>query len=154
MKLLFFIKKHPVIYLAMLLLFMGSCKKTSNYSFIKDIKIEILLTDESGEDLFNPESYTFYNKDSIRIYYLINNEPVEIYNPRMEAPRNFYVNYSQGRFRLQLYPNYELSEELPVTILYWNSHDTDTLKCGFIRNSNTIVCTKIWYNEDFVWEQS
>lgn len=112
----------------------------------------MLLTDESGEDLFSSESYTYYNKDSIRIYYMVNNQPEEIYNSRVDAPRNFYINYSNNRFRMQLYPNYEPSEEFPVTLIYWNSNDTDTLKCGFERNSNTIICNKVWFNEDLVWQ--
>ncbi len=131
---------------------MASCKKESSYTFSKDIKIEILLTDGDGEDLFNPESYFYYNKESIKIFYLINGEEVEMNNERLNPPRNFFINYIDARHRMQLYPNHNASEEFPVTIIKWNSSKKDFIKCGFERNSNSITCNKIWLNDELVWE--
>ena len=144
-------KKILVLILLTLTVFV-SCKKSSSYSYTKDIKIEILLSDDEGFDLFNPESYNYYNKDSIKIFYIINEMEVEINNPLLNPPRNFYVNYSQNRFRLQLFPNHDNSDEFPVTLIKFNNTVTDTIRCDFEREINSITCTKVWYNDDLVWE--
>lgn len=131
-----------------------ACKKTSNFTYTKDIKIEILLSDNEGFDLFDPESYTYYYPDSIKVFYIINDLEVEINNPLLTPPRNFYVNYASGRYRLQLFPNHEVSEEFPVTLIKLNKTITDTVRCGYERNPGSITCTKVWYNSDIVWQRN
>lgn len=140
-----------IIFIAFALM-ISSCKKESDYTFNKDIKIEILLSDDEGEDLFNPESFFYYNKVSIKIFYLIDGQEVEMNNERLTPPRNFFLNYVQDRHRMQLYPNHDATEEFPVTLIKWNSSETDTIKCSFDRSSSTIICNKIWLNDELVWE--
>lgn len=133
-------------------IFLNACKKESSYTFSKDIKIEILLADGEGEDLFNPESFFYYNKENIKIFYLIDGEEIEMNNERLNPSRNFFINFYDEKYRMQLYPNHDASEEFPVTIIKWNSSKTDLIKCGFDRKSNSIRCNKIWLNDQLVWE--
>lgn len=149
-----YLSKKTLVFIALGLTIFTSCKKTSNFSYTKDIKIEILLSDDEGFDLFNPESYTYYYPDSIKIFYIINDLEVEINNPLLTPPRNFYVNYASGRYRLQLFPNHEVSEEFPVTLIKLNKTITDTVRCGYERNPGSITCTKVWYNSDIVWQRN
>lgn len=134
------------------ILAISSCKKTSTFSFTKDIKIEIILTSESGEDMFDPESFFYYAQESIKIFYLINGEEVEMNNKLLDPARNFFINFKNDRFRMQLYPNHDSSEEYPVTIIKWNSSKTDIIKCAYERNLNSVICNKVWYNDELVWE--
>ncbi|MBU1011581.1 MAG: hypothetical protein KKG99_01130 [Bacteroidetes bacterium] len=116
--------------------------------------MEILLSDDEGFDLFDPESYTYYYPDSIKIFYIINDLEVEMNNPLLTPPRNFYVNYANGRYRLQLFPNHDDSIEFPVTLIKLNKTITDTVRCGYERNPGSITCTKVWYNGDIVWQKN
>jgi len=143
-----------LVFIALGLTIFISCKKTSDFSYTKDIKIEILLSDDEGFDLFDPESYPYYYPDSIKIFYIINELEVEINNPLLNPPRNFYVNYASSRYRLQLFPNHEVSEEFPITLIKFNKTITDTIRCGYERNTNSITCTKVWYNGDLVWQKN
>ncbi len=140
------------ILILLLVLGFTSCKKTSNYAFTKDIKIEIMLADNEGEDLFNPESYFYYNPNSIKIFHLLHGEMIEIKNQLLDPPQNFYLNYVNGRHRMQLFPNHDKSEQFPITLIQWNSSKMDTVKCDFDRNVNSIICNKVWYNDELVWE--
>lgn len=148
------LSKKVLSLIALGLIIFISCKKTSDFSYTKDIKIEILLSDNEGFDLFDPESYTYFNKDSIKIFYIINGVEVEINNTLLDPPRNFYVNYTRGRFRLQLFPNHDISEEFPITLIKFNQTATDTVRCSYERNSSSITCTKVWYNSNLAWEKN
>lgn len=128
-----------------------SCQKEKE-SFNVDTGIEITVLDKIGNDLLNPLNQNSYKEDIIKIYYLINGVVEEVYFPNYENPRNFSIYEKDGIYQMRLFPNGYEREEFPVTFIKWNETDTDTIKCSFTRTHNSVVCTKVWYNETFMWE--
>lgn len=136
---------------AILLFVMSSCNKDKEGKFNLDAGIEIYVQDKSGNDLLNPSIQNAYKESEIKIYYLIDGVKKEVYYPNYDYPRNFRIIEAGSKYYMMLSPNGNDSEEYPTTYIQWNESDTDTIKCEFSRTSNSIICTKIWYNGSLAW---
>lgn len=120
-----------------------------NYNL--DTYVTIFVKDQNGDNLINTPNY---ESENFRVYYMLNGQTVEIYNPLMQAPRNFYIYNDNDQIRMRLFLNYTASETFPITYIKWNETDTDTLKASFQRGENFVSCNSVWLNGELVWNRS
>lgn len=142
---------RTIIFLTFILIAMNACDRDQE-KLVLDAGIEISVLDGDGNDLLNPLTNNAFIESNIKIYYLVNGELEEVYYPNYDNPRNFSIYERDGFYRMGLSPNANEKDELPVTYIKWNDNDTDTIKCSFSRTDNSVICTKVWYNESVMWE--
>ena len=132
----------------------NDCNK-SNDTVNIDNGITIFLKSREGNNLLNTINY---NSTNFKIYNKINNENIELNNPNMDYPRNFYINNETNPISMKLFLNHSDTEEYPITLIKWNNTDTDTIKTYFRRgienNTDYEICEKIWLNEILIWDIS
>jgi len=144
--------------LFIVLLIFNSCSTDSNKSNDAvniDNGVTIFLKSIEGNNLLNT---TNYNSNVFKIYYKINNENIEINNPNNDFPRNYYINNESNPISMKLFLNHSVTEEYPITLIEWNTNDTDTIKTYFRRgienNTDYEICEKIWLNDVLIWDIS
>ncbi len=127
-----------------------SCSKDSPNNKVADnfdTKIDICLVDNSGNYLINNSIYPF---NSVSVKYLVNNS---IINPPYQGSQPILSDDSLPK-RIRFFLNNDSSEEYPITYVYWNTADTDTIKAHFSRGNsngqNYVVLDKVWYNNKLI----
>jgi hypothetical protein len=121
-------------------------------SFSGDTRIDIQVIDSLGNNLLNPSVPNSYNKEEVKIYFLINDEKTFIWEPLMRSPNRFFVynEFNLGDYRIRIFPNDSENEDIPVTLIQWDTNDTDTIVCHFKRSEHDIYCDYLWYNEMYI----
>ena len=127
-------------------------EEPKNESVSISTNIDLLIKDVSGQDLLNASTPNTLNTNNIKLFYLVNGQPQEVYNPNLSYPRNYFIfDYSlYNSNAIRVFPNDKSSDEFPITYIRWNESDTDTIKCHYLKGSSGagsyIVCDKVWYN--------
>ena len=71
--------------------------------------------------------------------------------------KNIFNNESNP-ISMKLFLNHSVTEEYPITLIEWNTNDTDTIKTYFRRgienNTDYEICEKIWLNDVLIWDIS
>ena len=130
---------------------LNACNKDDdNGKFDLNTDFSILITNSENEDMLDPETLGTYNTNDIKIFYLIDGEKIECYDPNRDAPRNYRIGYAADRYGIMIYPNANINEEYPVTYIQWNEQDTDTVKCQFERGDGFLILTRLWFNDELV----
>lgn len=88
------------------------------------------------------------------MYYLVNGEKQEVFDPNMDNPRNFLIYNHDSEYRIGISLNDTDSETLPITYVEWNEIETDTLQAAFFKTENTIQVIKTWFNGELKWDGS
>jgi len=146
--------KQIIFFLTIILV--SSCsKENNNASDVVDTTIVFHLSDKSGNDLFDPTKVYTLNTQNTRMYYLINGQEVEAFCGNCGNPRMFAFGQDNIRYGFIFSPNSteQLNNTEPITYIQWNETDRDTIQCHIARSKSgsSIVCTKIWYNGELVW---
>lgn len=138
--------------LLVFLLILSSCKEKMETSFSVDTRIDIQVIDSLGNNLLNPSVSNSYREENIKIYFLINGEKTFIWEPLMRSPNRFYIydDFNTGDYHIRIFPNESKNEDLPVTLIQWDTNDTDTIVCHFKRSKYDIYCDYLWYNEMYI----
>jgi len=104
------------------------------------------VVNEQGEDLLNPEHPNAVDYEQIKLYYVINEQPVEVFNPAMDSPRNFNIEEytEEGIYKMNIFPN--INSTNTITYIVWNDSDRDTINCEIIFSENSTVLKRVWYN--------
>ncbi|MBB6680266.1 hypothetical protein H4O20_02300 [Aequorivita sp. 609] len=138
------------------LTFLTACSKdneTEKVAVFFDTAVEISLKDHSGIDMLNPNNQNAYRADEIKIYYLVNGEKQEIFDPNMDYPRNFLIYQNENEYRIRIFQNSVETEELPITYVEWNENETDTLQAEYDRTyNNQPRVQKVWFNGELKWD--
>jgi len=146
-----------ILFLITLIVTLFSCSEENQVATNIDIGIEFFVVSEEGIDLLNPENPTAFQKNEIRIFNLIDGVVTEVYNPRMDLPRGFALNEPEPLVKIEKYSlglgaNMYSTDEHPITYIAWNKEDMDTLKVEFDRGNNYQTVTKVWFNDQLVWD--
>lgn len=136
----------------LLLLLLFSCSRKKICCTVVSTEIDMSVNDSTGNDLLDPSFPGSYKEDSIRLYYLVNGKRVEVYDPNMDSPRNFFIYHDTPGYVIRVFPNDDKSSEYPVTYIDWNQHDEDTIRCELTRTSGTTVVTKVWFDGQLKWQ--
>jgi hypothetical protein len=144
------------IMVSTLLMGLWSCKQDISPSIVIDTSIDIWIRDANKHNLLDSTTTNYYKASEIRIFNLVNGVKKEVFNPMMDAPRNFLIlkNESNGEYAMRLFPNEgvgkvsgeERKDELTTTYIHWRENKVDTLDCTITRIWSSIYCTKIMYN--------
>ena len=128
-----------------------SCNKSHPIPGVDlDTTVELWIRNKDGKNLLDSTTKGYYNVKDIKVFYVINGQKVEVFNPNLDAPRNFftfkYEANGESVLRIFLYPG-TTNQEITTTYLQWRGNEVDTLK-GLINRpySNVTKCDKVWYN--------
>lgn len=131
-----------------------ACNKSNDIvdAFYLGAGLEFSISNINNEDLLNPENPNHLDIESIRIFYVVNGEKVNVYNPNLTHPRNFLVFKHENEYRIGITLNHTETSEKPITYIQWNETDTDTVEVVYNRTSSSIMQNIIWLNGEQVWE--
>ncbi len=121
-----------------------------------DTSIDLWIRDSLGNNLLDSTTDNYYKASEIRVYKLVNESKIEMFNPALDAPRNFmiYKNTGNGEYLMRLFP-YEgprtenkpgRTDELATTYIKWRENKEDTVLCTITRIYTSMICTKVIYN--------
>lgn len=132
-----------LVVLFSLVLVFSSCKKIPGISNI-DIVTHVNLLDQKGQSLFAPNGSV--NRYNITVHFVKNGKAVLFRQSNLDAADGFLLKDKDTI--LSLFPNIDIEETLPVTIIKFGTYAADTIKCEVERtnggNNKSIV--KVWLN--------
>ena len=114
--------------------------------------VNMTVRGSDGADRLNPDNQGAFRAEDIDLFYLINGETKRFFRGNLDNPKNFFIDTTRTPHVITIIPNDAETEPYPVTYIQWNDDDTDTLRCAFHRTENSVVCTKVWYNDELKWE--
>lgn len=141
------------LFLIILVVF-ASCSKDSGSQVIVSTRVDISIKNVDGIDLLDPENDISFKESDIEIFYLVDDEPIVCNQPSMDYSKGFVIYKHQLEYRIRVFPNDNVSDNYPITIIKWNDSINDTLKCDIERKENSTISQKIWFNEKLVWDIS
>ncbi len=148
--------KSLILICSCLILF--SCTKNSDNSDNLDIYIDLKVETESGIDLLNPEAENSYNKENVKLLYLLNGEELNHSCGNCDHPKQYYIYEQDNRYIMRIFPSLvkQDDESDPVTYIQWDESDRDTLQCKISRTDDgtPVSCTKIWLNGNLEYDSS
>jgi len=145
--------KAIILILTFITLF-GCSSNDNQEQFNFDVGFEFSVTDNEGNDLLNPDNPNSFNESDIKLFYLINEETVEVYDNNLDYPRNFLIYQNSDSYRIRIFLNYSETEELPETYIQWSETDSDTIKSEINRSNTYVKIQKVWLNDNIIWNSS
>jgi len=147
--------KNLIIILVVTVLF--SCSKSNEMeeqdAYYLDVAIEFSVLNSQNEDLLNPENPNHLDVTKIKLFYLINGEKQEVYNPNMDSPRNFRIFKHESEYRIGISLNHSETSGKNMTYIQWNDSDVDTIEATIKKTQNSLYKDEIWLNGIHVWER-
>lgn len=138
-----------IISFLILLVFAAGCKKIDGPVNISAAANILLLDTEGNNLLTSPQKVKI---EDIQLYYVNDGQAVSANNGLMNAPKGFEIIKDQnGQEFLRVYLNIN-DDKYPLTLIRFSESDTDTIKTEFSRNNESVLCSKIWYNEILKWD--
>jgi hypothetical protein len=154
-----------ILYFILIVLFTSSCKKSNpDGGIVIDLSSDIRVVNKQGQNLLDPATQNSLHKENIKTYYLIDGIKTEMYDGRLDYPRQFkIVNVGPQSMK---YPNESIFEifanpkgvpdkngdEITTTYIEWNNADTDTLVTQIRHAGASIFIKKVWYNGAVTWD--
>lgn len=149
-------------------MFVGiSCSESENLDLNgidNSLGVMINITNTEGSDLLDPNSPYYLDSENIKIFHKVNDELVEWYFGNLDSPYGFEVFspeeygfifgnlYILGLTATNPYYFTNEFEEFVTTYINWNETDMDTLKCQNKKLDYRLYCTKVWYNNQLIWD--
>ena len=150
--------KNLIVLVIMIIIMSCSKEKEEPSAFVLNVNVEFTVLNSKGDDLLSSETIDYYPVDSMKLYYLINNEKVEVqdFDPQIGGGGIFLITetnphrisittYAHGDERLV---NEEYGVKIGNSIAYLklNNTDTDTIKTEWEAGDNYFINKKVWYN--------
>ena len=116
--------------------------------------MDVLLKNREGINIFDTDKYP---ENSISIRYLIGGKEFgygyDTPGAVLDNPKGFFiVNFAEIGKGMSVFLNHDSSEEYPITYIYWNATDVDTIKTQYRRTENSIILEKAWLFKNGDWE--
>lgn len=120
-----------------------------------DNGIALIIKNKDGQDLLSTTTVNSLNTDKIKLFYVVNGQPQEVFFPNLDYPRMFHIiNYVDSK-AIAISLNNQSTDEFPLAYIKWNESDTDTIKAHFNRgignDGSFVICDKVWYNDQLVY---
>ncbi len=134
-----------------------ACSKSNEEipDFYLGASFDFSVFNAQNEDLLNPATTDHFEATEIKVFYVIDGEVIEIYDPsNVEAPRKFVIYKHENEYRMQVYLNFSDTSEKPITYVQWRNNDTDTIEAIFERIDGNITKRKVWLNDQEIWDWS
>jgi len=120
-----------------------ACDKTTTNEEPVSIYFDIYVQNEKGDNLLD---HKYFEKD-IKLFYMKNDKLEEVFDPKMDTPRNVkFLDIEENKV-LRVFPN-NSGNDNPLTIIEWGDEDMDTIKCHFKKNGEGLgyLIESVWYN--------
>ncbi len=147
--------KNLLIILAITTFF--SCNKSDDseipYGTNLDRGIQFSVFNSENEDLLNPDSPNHLDVSKIKLFYVVNGEEIEVYNPNLDHPRNINIFEYENVYRIGISLNDTETSDRPITYLRWNDQDFDTIEVTYERSPGAVLKNRVWLNGEEVWER-
>lgn len=143
--------KKLFIFLPVIFFFFSCSKKMNKQSkVVLDTQVYILLTNQQGENLLDPETPGAYNNNDIYIYTLNKDGTQKILQKDLvrtskTVPYFLYLN----EFNLSRPDKNGFGE--PTVYLHLNDQTTDTVKVEITVYEAVTYISKVWYNGELKW---
>lgn len=148
-----------MIILGMMAIFLSACKKDKDKpeddSYVISCDLAISFVNANGDDLLDSSLAGSYSFEKMRLYYLINDSIVEVYDTNMDVPRNMALITETAPVQLtvltfsepegQPAPG-EIRTGTAIAYLQLDNLDTDTITTEWEQGTNHFYNTKVWYN--------
>jgi len=108
--------------------------------------VDLLVQDNEGVDLLDPNVPNTLNTDQIRLYYINGDEKVEVYDPNLDYERNFKIVYDDNLRFLRLFVNDNIVNGYTETLLDWGNGNVDAIRSVVTKTNTSIVCDSVWFN--------
>ncbi len=156
--------KFNIFLLTMTLSIFGCRKSDSGEDLVLDLHTDMRLVNKSGENLLDPSTPNNFNTNTIKVYYLLNGQKIEMSNTNLDAPRQYMIyqveahsNNYPGEYLMRIYLNKDgiknsSGAEEATTYIQWNNAQTDTLVTQIRRTGSSIFTEKISYNGVVKWD--
>jgi len=134
-----------------------ACSKSDEMSppgFNLNAFFEFSVFNSQENDLLDPATPEHYKEEEIKLFYEVDGEIIEVYDPNMGAPRNFRIYKLENENRIVVYLNHTDTSEKPITYIQWNDADTDTIEATFKRNRHNVVVSQVWLNGLEIWDST
>lgn len=145
--------KKSILILAATMLF--ACSKSNEIEeqqYNLEVGLEFSVFNSQNEDLLNPENPNHLDVADIKLFYVINGEKQEVYDPNLDSPRNFRIFKHENEYRIGVSLNHETSGKT-MTYLQWNESDVDTIEATIKKTQNSLYSDEIWLNGIHIWER-
>ena len=149
-----------MIYIAVLSLSINliSCDENENATNL-DYGFACCVLDQNGNDLLDPLTSRAIDTSQIKIYHIINGEPILYYNPMGDAPKGYgiteplmYANIAGFVFHTAMDWRVDANNR-SITIIKWDESESDTITVLIEKTENSAIGIKYWINgnEDIDW---
>ena len=123
--------------------------------------MDLRVSDKQGHDLLDSvfQSPQSVDLSKVKIYFVKDGKEELFYRENLDASRGYFLITPEGtRFyhSLRIFFNIESNEKITTTILDWGDGHRDVFKTEFRRFGSaniSMVQTKIWLNEELIWDQ-
>ncbi len=116
-------------------------------NFYIDNNFDLLVESSDGTDLLDPSNSNSYNQKNLSIYYILNGEKKQTDYSIVLLENGETKQYA---LRVMQY-NYASSDV--ITYIKWDETNTDVIKTNYKSGNNYVVCSKISYNDEVVYDQ-
>ncbi|MCK5794676.1 MAG: hypothetical protein KAH12_08210 [Anaerolineales bacterium] len=135
--------------------FVGCSKSDDNLPlYHRDVIFDFSVFNSRNEDLLDPATINHYDSKGIKIFYEIDGETKEIYDPHLDYPRHFMIYEHEHEHRIQVSLNDSNTPENSITYIQWNNVDSDTIEVLFESTERSILMRNVWFNGQLIWEWS
>ena len=150
--------KTVLLSIAASLIFLSCSKKNEEpVGFILSTSFYFNVLDSEGEDLINPSNSGYFPFEDMKLYYIIDNEKIEVYDSLMSSPRNIGLISESIPFRLGVgfhdgqdgftHEENGIRIGLSTALLEFNNSVTDTIVAEWASvEGKSFVIDRIWYN--------
>jgi len=129
---------------------MLACER--NESDFLDNDIAIKYTDSVGTDLLDPSYENSILAAEVDLYYLNEGIKTRVFNPEMDLPENFKIEYSitEKCYILVVFLNekYDINKFSETVIEFKNRVDTIRASWDVGKDGNSIIYHNVWYNSE------
>ncbi len=133
-----------------------------NPNFNLEDQVYLSYKNANGENLLDPSTENAFNVEDMKLFYQIDNELVEVNSnnfPRggveLTVPNQYnsltvFTNFSKNNL-IEQRSEYNIVEN--IAYLQLTENDTDTIRTYSKSNQNYFLVSKVWYNDELVWER-
>lgn len=124
------------------------------------VDIEIIVQNEDGYDLLDPENDTI-DTDEINVYYKGDDGKITLLdNPNLDASKGYKIvppeENGTENYVMILYLNLDGLDDNGINYTYveWTDGDMDELKSEYYVSEISQIVQKVWVNGELGWEKS
>ncbi|WP_456376551.1 hypothetical protein [Lutibacter sp.] len=149
-----------LIILTTIILFGCTKDNTNMNSYNLENQIYLSFKNANGQNLLDNSTENSYNIEAMKLFYLVNDEPVEVtiengFNMgsielTSDKLLKVFTNPSSSNI-VEETSEYNVAEN--IAYLQLSSTDTDTIKTHSRTSQNYFLVSKVWYNNELVWER-